>query len=219
MNPALGHINSWIFDLDNTLYPASSALFELVDVRMQAFIMARLNLDAAAARGLQKSYFRDHGTTIAGLIAEHGTDPHEFLGYVHDIDLDRLAADEALIDRIAALPGRRFVCTNGDHDYAVRVLDRLGLTHHFEGLHDIHAMALTPKPAASAYATLLAAHAIDPPTALFVEDMVRNLAEPKALGMTTLWVDNGSEQAGGIACPSFVDFRTTDLTQWLIANT
>jgi len=213
--PALQHIRAWIFDLDNTLYPQSAKLFDLIDARMTDYIARLRDCDMDEARRLQKAYFRDHGTTLAGLIADHGTDPHEFLDYVHDIDLDRIAHDAPLVAHIARLPGRKLVFTNGDAPYAQRVLDRLGLGSSFEAIHDIHAMDYVPKPAPGSYAAMCERWSIDPKSALFAEDMVRNLAPAKALGMTTLWIDNGSEQAGGEHCPSFVDYRTADLSNWL----
>ncbi|WP_293881750.1 pyrimidine 5'-nucleotidase [Sphingomonas sp.] len=215
----LAHIDCWIFDLDNTLYPARTDLFTLIDARMTEFIVRLVGVDTVEARRMQKSYFHEHGTTLAGLMAAHGTDPHEFLAFAHDIELDRVAHDAALVESIARLPGRKMVFTNGDTPYAQRVLDRLGLGGSFEAIHDIHAMGLVPKPAPSAYAGMCARWGIDPTRALFAEDMVRNLKPAKAIGMTTLWIDNGSEQAGGESCPSFVDIRTDDLGRWLGALT
>jgi putative hydrolase of the HAD superfamily len=215
MHSGLTHIDAWIFDLDNTLYPARTNLFALIDARMTDYIGTLKGCDPVEARRLQKAYFRDYGTTLAGLIADHGTDPHEFLEFVHDIELDRIEHDAALVERIADLPGRKLVFTNGDAPYAQRVLDRLGLGTSFEAIHDIHAMDYVPKPAATSYENLCARWDIDPHRALFAEDMVRNLAPAKTIGMTTLWVNNGSEQAGGAACPSFVDHETADLADWL----
>lgn len=210
----LASIRNWIFDLDNTLYPASAALFSRIDARMTAYIADRFGLDAMTARTIQKGYFFDHGTTLAGLMAEHDVDPHDFLDYVHDIEMDALAEDAPLAAAIARLPGRKIVFTNADTPYAARVLARLGLGESFEAIHDIHAMDLKPKPEPSAYAGLCAAFAIDPRESLFVEDMARNLAPAKAIGMTTVWVDNGSEQAGD-SDRSFIDFTTTDIRRWL----
>lgn len=215
MHPDLRHIDSWIFDLDNTLYPARSDLFELIDIRMTAFIADLLGIDAAGARRVQKGYFHEHGTTLAGLMAVHAVDPYVFLANVHDIELDRVAHDAALVESIARLPGRKLVFTNGDTPYAQRVLDRLGLGGSFEAIHDIHAMGLVPKPAASAYSGMCERWGVDPKTAIFADDMTRNLQPAKAIGMTTLWINNGSEQAGGLHCPSFVDFQTDDLGRWL----
>ena len=210
----LAPIRNWIFDLDNTLYPASARLFDQVDQRMGAYIAERFGVDAHEARRMQKSWFLGHGTTLAGLMAEHAVDPHAFLHYVHDIEMDALSHNAPLVAAIARLPGRKLVFTNADTRYAGRVLERLGLSASFEGVHDIHAMGLVPKPQASAYAGLCAACRIDPAESLFVEDMARNLAPAKAIGMTTVWVDNGSEQADGHD-RSYIDFTCSDITAWL----
>jgi len=215
MIPDLAHVESWIFDLDNSLYPYGSNLFELIDLRMGTYIQRLLGVDAVEARRVQKGFFHAHGTTLAGLMAEHGVDPHDFLDFVHDIDLARIAADPALVAAMDRLPGRKFVFTNASEAYARRVLDRIGLANAFDGLHDIHAMAYVPKPDPSAYRAMCDRHAIDPNRALFADDMVRNLAPAKALGMATLWVDNGSEQGPDIAEPDFVDHRTADIAGWL----
>ncbi|QAY76959.1 pyrimidine 5'-nucleotidase [Sphingosinicella sp. BN140058] len=215
MLPALRHIDCWIFDLDNSLYPASTNLFELIDIRMGRFIQELLGCDAEEARRVQKGYFHEHGTTLAGLMKAHGTDPRTFLDYVHDIDLARITADPRVVDALDRLPGRKFVFTNGDERYAGRVLDRLGLANAFDGLHDIHAMDYVPKPDPRAYAAMCARFEIVPTSALFVEDMARNLIPAKALGMCTVWVDNGSEQAGREAHPAFIDYRTADIGEWL----
>jgi putative hydrolase of the HAD superfamily len=209
------HIDSWIFDLDNTLYPASCNLFALIDERMGAYIERLVGCDSIQARAIQKRYFRDHGTTLSGLMALHGTDPKHFLNDVHDIALDRVVHDARLVEAIARLPGRKLVFTNGDVDYAQRVLDRLGLGASFEAIHDIHAMDYVPKPAPASYAAMCARWEIDPARALFAEDMARNLQPAKELGMTTLWIDNGSEQASEDEFAPFVDYRTSHLTDWL----
>lgn len=214
MRDALAHIDAWIFDLDNTLYPASSDLFGLIDQRMTAYVARRLGLPHDEAYQVQKRYFREHGTTLSGLMTEHEIDPHEFLADVHAIEMDALREDRRLIDAIARLPGRKLIFTNGDEPYARRVLARLGLSESFEAIHDIHAMAYRPKPAAHAYASMLEAFSVDPERALFAEDMARNLTPAKALGMTTLWVNNGSEQVGDAGI-DHVDFITSDLGAWL----
>jgi len=210
----LDPIRNWIFDLDNTLYPASARLFDQIDAKMTAYIADRFDCDLVEARRIQKGYFHGHGTTLAGLMADHDVDPHEFLGFVHDIEMDVLEENLPLAAAIAKLPGRKIVFTNADMPYAGRVLDRLGLGATFEAVHDIHAMDLKPKPQVSAYAGLCAAFDIDPAESLFVEDMARNLKPAKALGMTTVWVDNGSEQAADMD-RSYIDFTTHDIRHWL----
>ena len=215
MRSELAHVESWIFDLDNCLYPASANLFELIDERMTDYVQRLTGCERDEARRIQKSHFYEHGTTLAGLIASHGVDPHEFLAFVHDIDLARISADPALVAAMDKLPGRKFVFTNGDRDYAARVLDKLGLANLWDGMHDIHAMDYVPKPAPSAYQALLEQHGIDADRALFAEDMARNLKPAKALGMTTVWVDNGSEQGDQAHDPDWVDYHIHDIGAWL----
>lgn len=210
----LSNIDTWIFDLDNTLYPASCNLFAQIDNHMGRFIMDLLAVDAAEARRIQKGFFHAHGMTLRGLMTEHGVDPHEFLAKVHDIDVSVVEHDAALVDALARLPGRKLVFTNADVPYAVRVLDRLGLADSFEAIHDVHAMDYQPKPAAAAYAQLCAVHGIEPTRAIFFEDMARNLAPAKAIGMTTVWIDNGSEQGPAVE-GGFIDYRIVDLGPWL----
>lgn len=214
MRADLAHIDAWVFDMDNTLYPADCNLFAPIEARMTRYIVELLDLPEDAAAALRHGWLLSHGTTLAGLMAEHGVDPHAFLAYVHDVEMDVLEENLPLAAHIAKLPGRKLVFTNGDGPYAERVLSRLGLGASFEGVHDIHAMALQPKPAASAYAGLCDAYGIDPARTFFADDMARNLVPAKAIGMTTLWVDNGSAQAPGDAAAA-IDFTTRDLTAWL----
>ena len=215
MDRRFTHIRDWVFDLDNCLYPASTGLFDLIDQRMGAYIERLLDCGPEEAKRVQKAHFHAHGTTLAGLMREHDIDPHHFLDDVHDIPLDRLQANERLARLLPRLPGRRFVFTNGDAPYARRVLEAIGVRGHFDDLHDIHASELRPKPDPHGYAVLCERFGIDPKRALLADDMVKNLAPAKALGMTTVWVDNGSEQAGRDFDESIVDVRTTDIADWL----
>jgi putative hydrolase of the HAD superfamily len=214
MTPALAHVRNWIFDLDNTLYPASANLFALIDARIGEYVRTLLQCDAEEAHRIQKGYFHAHGTTLAGLMAEHDVDPHHYLADVHDVDMTLLERNEALVEGLARLPGRKLVFTNGDGPYAARVLDKLGLGETFEGIHDVHATAYRPKPDPLAYQGLCEAYGIDPKESLFVEDMARNLAPAKAIGMTTVWIDNGSEQGPG-SDRSYIDYTVSDLGRWL----
>jgi putative hydrolase of the HAD superfamily len=214
MRAALSHIESWIFDLDNTLYPARSSLFPQIDARMGRYIQRLLSVDPTEAHRIQKSLFHSHGMTLPGLMALHNVDPHDFLRDVHDVDLGVINPHPELGDMIARLPGRKYVFTNADAPYAERVLERLGLSHAFDALHDIHALDYVPKPQPPAYAHMCAAHGINPARALFVEDMARNLAPAKAIGMTTVWIDNGSEQGPG-ETRDHIDFTIDDLAAFL----
>ena len=215
MNSHFSHVRDWIFDLDNCLYPASTGLFSLIDERMGAYIQRLLDCDAVEAKRVQKSHFHEHGTTLAGLMKEHCIDPHDFLEDVHDIPLDRIEPNERLAVAIARLPGRKFILTNGDAPYARRVLEAIGIHEHFDDLHDIHASSYRPKPDPHGYELLCAKYDIDPQQALFVDDMVQNLRPAKALGMTTVWVDNGSERGNHGYDEEVVDHRVTDVRAWL----
>jgi putative hydrolase of the HAD superfamily len=215
MDPRFAHIRDWIFDLDNCLYPASAGLFSLIDERMGAYIQRLLGCGPDEAKRVQKAHFHEHGTTLAGLMKHHGVDPHDFLADVHAIPLDRVARDERLGRALARLPGRKLVFTNGDAPYARRVLEAIGVDSHFDELHDIHASELKPKPDPHGYALLCERFGIDPEHALLVDDMVQNLAPAKTLGMTTVWVDNGSERGGHGYGDAIVDHRITDVGEWL----
>lgn len=215
MDTRFASISDWIFDLDNTLYPASTRLFDLIDERMTAYVARLLNLDPTAARGVQKQYFRDHGTTLAGLMKHHDVDPHHFLDDVHDIDLDRVAEDSRLGRGLMSLPGRRFVFTNGNDSYAQRVLKAIGIGEHFHGLIDIHATNYLPKPDPHGYRLLIKEFDIDPTRAVLVEDMAKNLKPAKAMGMTTVWVDNGSDHGDHDADPDAIDYVIHDVADWL----
>ena len=214
-SPMFGHVTDWIFDLDNCLYPASTGLFELIDERMGAFIGQLLDCDPVQAKRVQKAHFHDHGTTLAGLMREHHVDPHHFLEEVHSIPLDRVSRDERLGRGLARLPGRKIVFTNGDEPYARRVLEALGIGERFDELHDIHASELRPKPDEHGYRLLLDRLGVDPSRAAMVEDMAQNLKPAKRLGMTTVWVDNGSERGNHGHHPDSIDFTISDVGEWL----
>lgn len=215
MDRRYAQVRDWIFDLDNCLYPSSTGLFELIDERMGVYIERLLGCGPEEARRVQKAHFHEHGTTLAGLMKEHGVDPNDFLADVHDIALDRVQSDERLGRLLPRLPGRRFVFTNGDAPYARRVLDRIGISDHFDELHDIHASRYRPKPDPHGYELLCDRFGIEPAHALLVDDMVQNLAPAKALGMMTIWVDNGSERGNHNYDEQVVDERIIDVGEWL----
>src|SRR4030095_10749880 len=210
-----GHVSDWIFDLDNCLYPASTGLFELIDQRMGAYIQRLLGVDSSEAKRVQKAHFHEHGTTLAGLMLEHQVDPHEFLSDVHAIPLDRVARDDRLARNLGRLPGRKLIFTNADEPYARRVLEELEISAHFAELHDIHAAELQPKPNEHGYRRLLDRFEIDPRRAAMIADMAQNLKPAKSLGMTTVWVDNGSERGNHAHHPDFIDLTISDVGEWL----
>ncbi len=207
----LRHIRVWLFDLDNTLYPVGNAFMAAIEQRMTGFVARELNLDPEAAFALQKRYYAEHGTTLAGLMDNHGIDPERYLDEVHDVSLDALTPDPALREALGRLPGRRLVFTNGDARHAGRVLDRLALTDQFEAVFHIAAAAYVPKPHPDTFARMIAAHAIAPTETCFFEDSEKNLAPAAALGMTTVLV---GPHANASTAP-FVQHRTASLADFL----
>ncbi|TVP74141.1 MAG: pyrimidine 5'-nucleotidase [Rhodobacteraceae bacterium] len=179
---------AWVFDLDNTLYPPEMRLFDQIEARMVAYVMATLSVDQAEANRLRKLYWAEYGTTLAGLMTLHGIDPEPYLIDVHDIDFTVLSPDPALRDRIAALPGRRIVYTNGSAPYAARVLEARGLSGLFDAIYGVEHADYRPKPEAAAFARIFARDGLDPAGAAMFEDDPRNLAVPHDLGMRTVHV-------------------------------
>jgi putative hydrolase of the HAD superfamily len=218
--PDFRHVRAWIFDLDNTLYEAHSGVFPQIERRMGEFVGKLLRLEAAEARAVQKSLYRSHGTTLNGLVKEHGIDPETFLDYVHDIDLSSLVPQPRLTEAIARLPGRRFVFTNGCRHHAARVLARLDIAPLFDGIWDIRSCDFVPKPDAAAYRKVVADAGIAPAEAAMFDDIARNLIAAKALGMTTVWINSGAPWAkDGPEIPvepdRTIDHEATDLAQFL----
>ena len=212
----LDEIETWIFDLDNTLYPASCRLFSEIEQRMASFIMTELRLDHTAAHALRRYFYTRHGTTLRGLMLEYGLAPTRFLDFVHEIDLAAVQHDPALDRALARLPGRKLIFTNSTRRHAERVLARLALTHHFSAIHDIIACDYRPKPEPAIYAELVARHAIDPRCAVMVEDMAKNLPPAAALGMTTVWV-TGGPHAEDDGHGAHIHHRTDALAAFLAA--
>lgn len=215
---AVDEVADWVFDLDNTLYPARCRLFDQVDRRIGLFIQERLGLDAIAARLLQKRYFREHGTTLSGLMTHHGIDPEVFLEFVHDIDLSPVEPSPALDSALARLPGRKFIFTNGSSAHAARVMGRLGVARHFDGVFDIADAGYVPKPAEATYERLIRRHRIEPDRAVMIEDLPRNLRPAAALGMTTVLVLTGEDWAETDKEGSHIHHVTDDLVAWLGAQ-
>ena len=216
------HIDTWVFDLDNTLYPHHVNLWQQVDARIGEFVGHYLNLSPEEARRIQKDYYRRYGTTMRGMMTEHGISADDFLAYVHQIDHSPLEPNPAMGAAIAKLPGRKLILTNGSTDHADAVLARLGFRAHFEAIFDIIAAELEPKPAPQTYQKFLNLHGVDPATSAMFEDLSRNLVVPHQLGMTTvLVVPDGAQEVvredweleGRDA--THVDYVTDDLTEFL----
>ncbi len=216
------HVDTWVFDLDNTLYPHHVNLWQQVDKRIGEFVSRWLSVSPEEARRIQKDYYRRFGTTMRGMMTLHGVHADDFLAYVHQIDHSPLEPNPAMGTAIATLPGRKLILTNGSVDHVDKVLERLGLSGHFDAVFDIIAAELEPKPASQTYQRFLKLHDVDPAKAAMFEDLARNLVIPHELGMTTvLVVPDGSREVvredweleGREA--SHVDHVTDDLTGFL----
>lgn len=203
------HVAHWVFDLDNTLYPPECRLFDQIDQRMTAYVMRALNVDHATADHLRDSYWRTHGTTLAGLMRHHDLDPLPYLEDVHDIDFTVLAPDPDLAARIAALPGRKIVYTNGSSPYAERVLEARGLSGLFDAIYGVEHADFRPKPEAEAFAQVFGRDGLDPKRAAMFEDDPRNLAAPHAMGLRTVHVAPDPHPA------PFIEHHTDDLAGFL----
>ncbi|WP_275788080.1 pyrimidine 5'-nucleotidase [Pararhizobium gei] len=180
------HVSDWVFDLDNTLYPHHVNLFGQIDRNMTAFVATLLGMEPGDAKALQKQYYRDHGTTLQGLMLHHGIDPNDFLEKAHAIDYGIVPADPALGEAIKALPGRKFIFTNGSVMHAEKTARALGILDHFDDIFDIVAAGYLPKPAGDTYHKFMGLHSVDTRHAAMFEDLPRNLVVPKELGMTTV---------------------------------
>jgi putative hydrolase of the HAD superfamily len=219
---AFDHIDSWVFDLDNTLYPHHVNLWQQVDARIGEFVASWLKVSPQEARLIQKDYYRRYGTTMRGMMTEHGVHADDFLAFVHRIDHSPLEPNPRMGAAIARLPGRKMILTNGSTDHVEKVLERLGLAGHFEAVFDIIAAKLEPKPAPQTYQRFLALHQVDPAKAAMFEDLARNLVVPHQLGMTTvLVVPDGAREVvredwelEGRDAPH-VDYITDDLAGFL----
>lgn len=226
-NSDLSHIQNWVFDLDNTLYRADAEFFSQIDKKITQFISRYLALQPEKARYVQKEFLAEYGTSLSGMMAVHGMDPAEFLDYVHDVDLHMLDPDPQLREYIKALPGRKFIFTNGSKGHARNVAGHLNLFDLFDGHFGIEDVDYVPKPKRSSYIKFCDVFDIDPKTAIFFEDNIRNLEAPKYMGMRTVLVTSNEDwghepeitrPAGTTTKADYVDYITNDLTAWLGEN-
>ncbi|MGB3177376.1 MAG: pyrimidine 5'-nucleotidase [Albidovulum sp.] len=210
-NAAFSHVTTWVFDLDNTLYPPCMRLFDQIEIRMTAYVMTALGVPKAEADRLRSLYWRQYGTTLAGLMQEHGLDPHPYLIDVHDISFDQLTPDPALRAAITALPGRRIVYTNGSAPYAEQVIAARGLSGIFDAVYGVEHAGFRPKPERTAFETIFAQDGIRADRAAMFEDDPRNLAAPHQMGMRTVHVAPDPMPA------PHIQYHTDDLAGFLNA--
>jgi putative hydrolase of the HAD superfamily len=216
------HVESWVFDLDNTLYPSSSDLWPKIDHKITLYVQNVMGLDGLSSRAIQKFYYQRYGTSLNGLMQEYGIDPHDFLSFAHDIDRSTLPADPALSESIGRLPGRKVIFTNGSEGHAIATAEQLGILQHFDGIFDIVAAGYTPKPDPRTYTRFFERHGVDPRGAAMFEDLEKNLLVPHQTAMKTVLVvaangahDHREAWEKVAAAPPHVDFVTDDLAAFL----
>ncbi len=210
-------INTWIFDLDNTLYSADSGIFQQVHKLMGDFISKNLNLEIPDAKKLQAKYYKQHGTTLRGLMDNHGVDPDHFLDEVHRLDYSIVSSNKILNEELKKLKGRKIIYTNANKKHAIDVLDRIGLNNFFDEIFDIKMANYIPKPEFEPYKQLVKLFNINPDTSAMFDDIAKNLVPAKKIKFTSVWIDAGYENFSDDieASKKFLDFQTRDLSLFL----
>ena len=211
----LTNIKFWLFDLDNTLYDGATKVFDQVDKKMSKFISDKLNVNIEEARKIQKNYFHEYNTTLNGMIKNHEIDAKEFLDFVHDIDLEFLKKDKGLEQELGRIKDKKIIFTNGSRAHAENVTKRIGINRLFDGIFDIEDSDFIPKPAIETYKRLIDKYKIEPQYCIFIEDIARNLKPAHELGMKTVWIKNNEPWAAKYSDEKFVNYKTSNLTNFL----
>ena len=209
------NIKYWLFDLDNTLYSGDTKVFDQVDKRMSQYISNKLNVSIGEAKKIQKNYFHEYNTTLNGMIKNHEIDAQEFLDFVHDIDLEFLKNDKDLEVELGKIKDKKIIFTNGSRSHAENVTKRIGINKLFDGIFDIVDSNFIPKPAIETYKRLIEKYKIEPQYCIFIEDIARNLKPAHELGMKTVWIKNNEPWATKYSDEKFVNYKTTNLTNFL----
>ena len=208
-------IKYWIFDLDNTLYSGQTEVFSEVDKKMSAFISKKMNVDLIKAKEIQKKYFYEYGTTLSGLMKQDSIDPHEFLEFVHDIDISWLPKDLKLKDELIKIKEKKFIFTNGSHAHVENVTKQLGIDGLFDGAFDIVDANFVPKPHIDPYKKIIDKFKIEPTKSILIEDIAHNLEQAKNLGMKTCWLENEEAFAKKDADKPYIDYKIKNLPSFL----
>ena len=209
------NIKYWIFDLDNTLYSGQTKVFSEVDKKMSAFISKKMNVDLIKAKEIQKKYFYEYGTTLSGLMKQDSIDPHEFLEFVHDIDISWLPKDLKLKDELIKIKEKKFIFTNGSHAHVENVTKQLGIDGLFDGAFDIVDANFVPKPHIDPYKKIIDKFKIEPTKSILIEDIAHNLEQAKNLGMKTCWLENEEAFAKKDADKPYIDYKIKNLPSFL----
>ena len=210
-------ITTWIFDLDNTLYSADSGIFQQVHNLMGKFVSENLNIELDEAKKLQKKYYKQHGTTLRGMMDNHGVDPDHFLSEVHRLDYSIVGPNKQLNKELEKLDGRKIIYTNANREHADNVLKKLELTHMFTEIFDIKDADYIPKPEINPYKKIIKDFSIDPSNAIMFDDIAKNLVPAKNVGFTSVWIDAGYENFSDDIARSkkFLDYETKDISKFL----
>jgi putative hydrolase of the HAD superfamily len=209
------NIKYWIFDLDNTLYANQTKVFSEVDKKMSAFISKKMNVDLIKAKEIQKKYFYEYGTTLSGLMKQDGIDPHDFLEFVHDIDISWLPQDIKLKDELIKIKEKKYIFTNGSHAHVENVTKQLGIDGLFDGVFDIVDANFVPKPHVEPYKKIIEKFDLDPTKSILIEDIAHNLEQAKNLGMKTCWLENDEAFAKKDADKPYIDYKIKNLPSFL----
>ena len=209
------NIKYWIFDLDNTLYSGQTKVFSEVDKKMSAFISKKMGVDLIKAKEIQKKYFYEYGTTLSGLMKQDGIDPHDFLEFVHDIDISWLPKDLKLRKELIKIKEKKYIFTNGSHAHVENITKQLGINGLFDGTFDIVDANFVPKPHAEPYKKIIKKFDIDPKKSILIEDIAHNLEQAKNLGMKTCWLENDEAFAKKDANKSYIDYKINNLPSFL----
>jgi len=208
-------IKHWIFDLDNTLYSGQTKVFSEVDKKMSAFISEKMNIDLIKAKEIQKKYFYEYGTTLSGLMKQDNIDPHDFLEFVHDIDISWLPKDLKLREELIKIKEKKYIFTNGSHAHVENVTRQLGIDGLFDGAFDIVDANFVPKPHIDPYQKIIKKFNLDPKKSILIEDIAHNLEQAKNLGMKTCWLENDETFAKKDADKSYIDYKIKSLPSFL----
>ncbi|MBD1156689.1 pyrimidine 5'-nucleotidase [Pelagibacterales bacterium SAG-MED20] len=209
------NIKYWIFDLDNTLYSGQTKVFSEVDKKMSAFISRKMSVDLIKAKEIQKKYFYEYGTTLSGLMKQDDIDPHEFLEFVHDIDISWLPKDIKLKEELIKIKEKKYIFTNGSHAHVKNVTKQLGIDGLFDGAFDIVDANFVPKPHADPYKKIIKKFNIDPSKSILIEDIAHNLEQAKKIGMKTCWLENEEAFAKKDANKPYIDYKIKSLPSFL----
>ena len=217
MNNLKNKIDTWIFDLDNTLYSADSGIFQQVHQLMGEFIKNYLKVDLKEAKKIQSKYYKEHGTTLKGLMDNYGVDPDHFLAEVHKLDYSIVSSNESLNLELKKLNGKKIIYTNANMQHTIDVLERIGLTNFFDEIFDIKMANYVPKPAIKPYKQIIEKFDLNPNSSAMFDDIAKNLVPAKKVGFTSVWIDAGYENFSDDIKSSkkYLDYTTTDLHLFL----